>query len=284
MILGYLRVAYLCYFKIMSNFICPVCKSRISLFERTYKCPNNHCFDLSKAGYVNLLMSQQSSLKRHGDDKLMVKARRDFLEKGFYDKLRQVLCETLKESLPENSVIVDVGCGEGYYTSEISKVNNFEIFGIDISKDALKYASKSAENGRFAVASAFSLPFADENADCVLSVFAPSAYEEFHRVLKSDGKLIKAIPLSEHLWELKCALYKEPYKNKPEKRNDKLFKPVSLKELKYKINLTKKEDIENLFKMTPYYYKTSREDAERLLSLKSLETTVHFGVEIYEKR
>ena len=268
----------------MSNFICPVCKSEISLFERTYKCNNNHCFDLSKDGYVNLLMSQQSSLKRHGDDKLMVKARRDFLEKGFYNDLRQALCETLKDALPDDSTIVDVGCGEGYYTSEISKVNNFEIFGIDISKDALKYAAKSVKNSSFAVASAFSLPFAEGSADCVLSVFAPSAYEEFYRVLKNDGKLIKAIPLEEHLWELKCALYKEPYKNKPEKRNDELFKLVSQKEIKYKINLTEKEDIENLFKMTPYYYKTSREDAERLLSLDSLETTVHFGIEIYEKR
>lgn len=268
----------------MSSFICPVCKSEISLFERTYKCNNNHCFDLSKYGYVNLLMSQQSSLKRHGDDKLMVKARRDFLEKGFYNDLRQSLCETLKDALPDDSIIVDVGCGEGYYTSEISKVNDFKIFGIDISKDALKYASKSVKNSSFAVASAFSLPFAENSADCVLSVFAPSAYEEFYRVLKSDGKLIKAIPLEEHLWELKCALYKAPYKNKPEKRNDELFKLVSQKEIKYKINLTEKEDIENLFKMTPYYYKTGREDAEKLLSLESLETTVHFGVEVYEKR
>lgn len=268
----------------MSNFICPVCKSEISLFERTYKCNNNHCFDLSKDGYVNLLMSQQSSLKRHGDDKLMVKARRDFFEKGFYNELRNTLCKTLKDALPESSTIVDVGCGEGYYTSEISKVNDFKIFGIDISKDALKYAAKSVKNSSFAVASAFSLPFAESSADCILSVFAPSAYEEFYRVLKKDGKLVKAIPLEEHLWELKCALYKEPYKNKPEKRNDELFKLVSQKEIKYKIRLTEKEDIENLFKMTPYYYKTGREDAERLLSLEKLETTVHFGVEIYEKR
>lgn len=268
----------------MFSFICPVCKSELLLVEKAYKCPNNHSFDLSKDGYVNLFMSQQSSLKRHGDDKLMVKARREFLEKGFYNELRQTLCDTLKETLPENSTIIDVGCGEGYYTAKISECNNFRIFGIDISKDALKYASKSIKNSCFAVASAFTLPFAENSADCVLSIFAPSSYEEFYRVLKSDGKLIKAVPLEEHLWDLKCALYKEPYKNKPEKRNEELFKLVSEKEIKYKINLNDKKDIENLFKMTPYYYKTGREDAERLLSLESLETTVHFDVEVYEKR
>lgn len=268
----------------MSDFICPVCKRGLSLVERAYKCSNNHCFDVSKDGYVNLLMSQQSSLKRHGDDKLMVKARREFLEKGYYGELREKLCEALKEALPDKSTIIDVGCGEGYYTSELSKNEGFEIFGIDISKDALKYASRSIKNSQFAVASAFSLPFDNESADCVLSVFAPSAYEEFYRILKNDGKLIKAIPLEEHLWDLKCTLYKEPYKNKPEKRNDELFELVSQKEIKYKIKLTEKDDIENLFKMTPYYYKTGREDAQRLLYLDTLETTVHFAIEIYEKR
>ncbi len=268
----------------MFSFICPVCNSVISLSAKTYKCPNNHCFDVSKDGYVNLLMSQQSSLKRHGDDKLMVKARRDFLEKGYYSALREKLCETLFNTFPGKARIIDVGCGEGYYTYEVSRNADFEVLGIDISKDALKFAAKSVKNSRFAVASAFSLPFENESADCVLSVFAPSAYEEFYRVLKTKGKLVKAIPLEDHLWELKCALYNEPYKNKPEKRNDELFELVSMSEIKYKIKLSEKEDIENLFKMTPYYYKTSRADAERLLSLESLEITVHFGVEIYEKR
>ena len=140
------------------------------------------------------------------------------------------------------------------------------------------------KNAQFAVASAFSLPFSDKSVDCVLNVFAPSAYEEFSRVLKDGGLLIKAVPLEDHLWELKCALYKEPYKNKPEIRNDEIFKLVSVKEIKYKIKLTENEDILNLFRMTPYYYKTGREETENLLRKNELETTVHFGVEIYEKR
>lgn len=268
----------------MSSFICPVCKGVLTLAEKTFKCPNNHCFDVSKFGYVNLLMSQQSSLKRHGDDALMVKARREFLEKGFYSQLREGLCNSIKKSLPQSPVIIDVGCGEGYYTIQIAQCNNASVYGIDISKDALKYAARALKGSSFAVASAFSLPFADNSADCIVSVFAPSAYEEFYRVLKPEGKLVKAVPLEEHLWGLKCALYEQPYKNKPEIRNEELFTLTSQEEIKYTINLTQKEDIENLFKMTPYYYKTGREDAQRLLSLDCLSTTVHFGVEVYEKR
>lgn len=268
----------------MSEFICPVCKEKLNKDARSYVCPNNHSFDISKDGYVNLLMSQQSSLKRHGDDKLMVKSRRDFLSGGYYERLCRQLCETVSEYVSCGGVIADIGCGEGYYTGAIMESGKYNIYGIDISKDALRYASKSLKNGEFAVASAFTLPFSDNSADCVLNIFAPSAYEEFSRVLKDDGYLIKAAPLEDHLWGLKCALYREPYKNKPEKRNDELFELISSKEIRYDIHLDNSEDIGNLFRMTPYFYKTGREESERLLSMTELNTTVHFNVEVYKKR
>lgn len=268
----------------MSCFMCPVCKCELCSDGKTYICENNHSFDISKDGYVNLLMSQQSSAKRHGDDKLMVRSRRDFLNKGYYKELCDALCECVKSTVKNDGVIIDVGCGEGYYTDAVRNSFGGKVFGIDISKDALRYASKAMKNAEFAVASAFSLPFKDESADCLINIFAPSAYEDFYRVLKNDGYLIKAVPLENHLWELKCALYNEPYKNKPEKRNDELFELLSLKEIKYQIRITDKEDISNLFRMTPYYYKTGKAEAERLLQLEELITTVHFGLEIYKKR
>ena len=268
----------------MSCFICPVCKAPLSREANTYRCSVNHCFDISKYGYVNLLMSQQSSKKRHGDDSLMVVARRSFLQKGYYKPLRDALCECVKSNVSGCSVIADIGCGEGYYSSAIAESTETLLCGIDISKDALRYASKELKNSEFAVASAFDLPFAEGSVDCVLNVFAPSAYEEFHRILKNDGVLIKAVPLSEHLWGLKCALYDKPYPNKPELRDEELFELVFFEEIKYEITLTDSDDIQNLFKMTPYYYKTGRNEAERLLNFKNLTTTVHFGVEVYRKR
>ncbi len=266
----------------MSEFICPVCTLPLQCTDKTYSCDNGHVFDISKYGYVNLLMSQQSSLKRHGDDKAMVQARRDFLSKGFYQPLRDALCAVVNSNVLPGSVIADIGCGEGYYLNAISEQNCFDIYGIDISKDALRYASRLIKNGEFSVASAFSLPFADSSADCILNVFAPSAYEEFSRVLKPTGVLIKAVPLKEHLWGLKQALYDEPYKNKPEIKNDNLFSLVSVRELKYTINLNNSEDIKNLFMMTPYFYKTGKSETEKLLKMNSLSTTVHFAVEVYK--
>ncbi len=268
----------------MSDFICPVCKKQLIKNEKVYICESNHSFDISKDGYVNLLMSQQSSLKRHGDDKLMIRSRREFLEKGFYKKLSDGICDVVRNNVKDSSVLVDIGCGEGYYLKSVLECGKFTAYGIDISKDALKYASKALKSSEFAVASAFSLPFSDSSVDCLLNVFAPSAYEEFYRVLKPDGVLIKAVPLENHLWDLKCALYDEPYKNKPEKRNDELFQLVSFNEISYTIELNNHEDIGNLFRMTPYYYKTGRTESERLLNKENMSITVHFGVELYKKR
>ncbi len=267
----------------MTLFICPICKSPILRQEKAYICPNGHSFDISKFGYVNLLMSQKSSSKRHGDDTLMVKARRDFLEKDYYSALRSAIVSAIDENANNNAVIADVGCGEGYYTGAL--VGSYSnVYGIDISKDALRYASKALKEYEFAVASAFSLPFGDSCVDVVLNIFAPSPYNEFRRVLKPCGVLIKAVPLEDHLWGLKGAVYDEPYKNKPEQKDEELFKLVSVNELKYTININSNEDILNLFKMTPYYYKTGRKEAGRLENLNSLSTTVHFGVEVYKPR
>lgn len=268
----------------MSFFICPVCNSVLSEQESKFSCENNHCFDKSKQGYVNLLMSQQSSQKRHGDDKLMVKSRRDFLNKGYYSPLCNEICLAIQKIKKADSVLFDIGCGEGYYTTQIkSECDLHTVCGIDISKNALQYAAKLDKSIKYAVASAFQLPFASDSADILLNIFAPCAYDEFARVLKNDGFLIKVVPLSEHLWELKKAIYKEPYKNKPEIKNDELFALVDSKELKYNITLETSEDIYNLFTMTPYYYKTSKEDTEKLLKLETLTTTVHFAIEIYKK-
>ena len=268
----------------MSFFICPVCNSFLLEHESKFCCENNHCFDKAKQGYVNLLMSQQSSLKRHGDDKLMVKSRRDFLDNGYYSKLCDEICSSINMFKTKDSVLFDVGCGEGYYTTKVkSNCDLHTVYGIDISKNALQYAAKIDKSIKYAVASAFQLPFDSRSADLLLNIFAPCAYEEFDRVLKDDGFLIKVVPLSEHLWELKKAIYKEPYKNKPEIKNDELFTLVDSKELKYDITLKTSEDIFNLFTMTPYYYKTSKEDSEKLLKLETLTTTVHFAIEIYKK-
>lgn len=272
--------------KNMLNFCCPVCKEELNLDGRTYKCINNHCFDCAKQGYVNLLQSNKSKSKRHGDDKLMIEARTRFLNTNFYKPLCDLMCELLKKYVPQNASVLDAGCGDCYYTEKIEKAladRNASVVGVDISKSALIAAAKRSKRINLAVASVFSLPVGDLSCDAVLNVFSPFAPEEYARVLKSGGVLLRVIPLENHLFSLKKAVYDNPLKNPEESTEIDGFTLAESQELKYSIELKSNEQIESLFKMTPYYYKTSRTDQQKVEKLSTLQTEIEFCVLVYKK-
>lgn len=268
------------------GFLCPVCGKSLKQEANTLKCENNHCFDISKSGYVNLIT--KGGKKGHGDDKLMVRARHDFLRKGYYRHLKDSLCNNAAEYMSSGCFLLDSGCGEGYYTAGLCEIfaekHGGGIYGVDVSKEALKIAAKECPKVSFAAASAYRLPFKEKSFDMVTSLFAPLANEEFHRILKDKGIFITAIPLENHLWELKKAVYDTPYKNKPENTELKGFELISSAEVKKEIALDCNEDIKNLFMMTPYYYKTSQKDQQKLDNLNSLKVTAEFLVLIYRKK
>ena len=151
--------------------ICPICKEKLIKEGRTYRCSKNHSFDLSKSGHVNLLLDNQKHSKMPGDDKDMVLSRKHFLEKNYYKGISDKLNEIILRNIPENSDkkinILDIGCGEGYYTGNLKNFldkNNIqsEIIGIDISKEAVISASKSHKGINWIVASATNIPVCDE--------------------------------------------------------------------------------------------------------------------------
>ena len=104
---------------IKSIFSCPVCGKELKFDERSYKCKSGHCFDRSKSGYVNLLTSDKMHSKLPGDNKLMVRARRSFLQKGYYSYLAESLSSIICRHAENGISLIDAGCGEGYYTEEI---------------------------------------------------------------------------------------------------------------------------------------------------------------------
>jgi len=88
---------------------CPFCKNTLHFDgNRSYVCENNHNFDLSKQGYLNLLPVNKKKSKSPGDDEMMVKARREFLEQGFYDPLMNEI-KMVIEGLPQIKRIVCFG-------------------------------------------------------------------------------------------------------------------------------------------------------------------------------
>ncbi len=272
----------------MSYFICPICGENLLTTEKSLSCANKHNFDTAKSGYTNLLLSQTVKTKRHGDDKLMVQSRQAFLNKGYYKPLLELLCELAKVYALSGSRILDAGCGECWYTANIYEylVKNQmvpEMFGVDISKDALAAGAKRSKAIELAVAGVFSLPVKENFCDILLSLFAPFSDEEFGRVLKKGGVVIKVFPLEKHLWSLKAAVYEKPYENEIEDTALDGFELVEKQEIRQIIHLACNEDIMNVFTMTPYYYKTSAQDQKKLRSLTVLDTEIEFGVSVFRK-
>lgn len=249
--------------------------------DKSLRCSNNHCFDRAKSGYINLLSGKGGN---HGDPKEMVLARKSFLDKDYYKPLRDNIADTVKNITKDNGTVLDCGCGECYYTQRIAElIPHAHIMGIDVSKDAVNYGCKRNKALDLAVASVYAMPVANASVDTAVSIFAPAAIEEFLRVLKPDGHLVMAIGGVDHLWSLKKAVYDTPYKNEPTDYTLVGFEFVGKKELKYNVDLNSTEDIKNLFSMTPYYHKTSREDIAKLDALTQLTTEIEFEVLIYKK-
>ncbi len=269
----------------MSCFSCPVCGGALVDTPVGLRCQKGHCFDRSRQGYVNLLCSQQSSQKRHGDDKRMLIARRAFLDGGHYAALRQALVDAVKAVAPESGVLVDVGCGEGYYTAHLAEeLQGLTVCGVDISKDALRMAASRRRDMELAVASIFALPLATDSVDVLLSVFSPTADKEFARVVRTGGSLVRVIPTARHLYGLKAAIYEQVRLNKPERTAIDGFILRDRRELSLTLTLSDPDDIRHLFEMTPYYYKTGLADQQRLLALASLTTELGFAILTYQNQ
>ena len=83
---------------------CPLCSKSLTKTQNTLRCESNHSFDFAKEGYVNLLPVQNKNSKQPGDSLEMVKARRTFLEQGFYAFLQQALSD-ITSTIKGNNII-----------------------------------------------------------------------------------------------------------------------------------------------------------------------------------
>lgn len=273
-----------------SLFSCPLCAAPLTCTDTGLLCPNRHSFDRSAAGYVHLLPPNRKHSQNPGDDKEMVAARSAFLDKGYYAPLREALCQlalgcVTGESAP---VVVDSGCGEGYYTAGLYEALRKaglspRMAGVDISKFALRRAAKRLKEGEFAVASVYRLPLTDACAHLLVNVFSPLAVEEFARVLRPGGHFLYAVPSQRHLWEMKEVLYERPYENPVKRENYTGFVWEGVQEVRYEVTLESSGDIMALFHMTPYAWKTPRAGVERLENLERLTVQIGFDVHCYRR-
>jgi 23S rRNA (guanine745-N1)-methyltransferase len=262
-----------------------VCRSALYKDERSYFCTGikKHCYDISAQGHTNLCPGKSTG----GDDKCAVRSKTEFLNLGHYKPISDKVCEILSE-LDENNTVIDAGCGEGYYTNNIALKTNAHTYGFDLSKEAIISASKSAkrqglQNARFFVGGIYNLPVCDESADAITNIFAPCAEGEFSRILKNGGRLVIVAAGENHLYGLKASIYDEVHTNDERADLPQNMKLEAEYNLSFKIFLGTPEEIRSLFSMTPYSYRTSEKDMQKLYALTSLETEVEVNIYVYRK-
>lgn len=273
----------------ISLFKCPICGNPLTKEEKRLVCDNRHSFDIAAANYANLLPVNKKHSKSPGDDTDMVRARERFLSCGYYRKLRDKIVETVS-SLPKTGQIrlIDIGCGEGYYTEAVSSLKDIETAAFDISKAAAEKTGKrikrSGAHAEVAVASAFDVPVNDGDFDIALNIFSPLCIPELSRILKPGGVFLYVVPAPDHLWEMKELIYDNPYKNIDE---DQVYDGFELDDkirIKYTEEITSNENIRALFGMTPYFWHTPKAYMSKLDNIHSLRVTVDFFILIYRKK
>lgn len=276
---------------------CPVCGEGLVLADRSCRCPNRHTYDLSSKGYVNLLPVNRRKSKDPGDNKQMLAARRRILEAGCFRKLSDAVASWAAELAAGTALqadrrftLLEAGCGEGYYLECAEAAlrgqgTESQLYGIDISKDAVAMAAGSGRDSgiRYAVASSRQLPVRTESVDGIFQIFAPHSDQEFSRVLRREGKLLTVIPGRHHLYGLKERLYPKPYLNDEAEHPYPSFAVEERVRIGDEIVLTDPSAIRDLVMMTPYFWKTDPAMLEKLAEAGELRTQLEFVVTVYGK-
>lgn len=258
---------------------CPNCGSELLVKDKGLSCQSGHFFDFAKEGYVNLLLPNQKKTKNPGDDSVMINARDSFLKAGYFEKLKNQIGSTVDFS---GKVVLDAGCGTGYYLSSIEAKDCVKI-GADISKFAIKKASKNDEKSSYFVASIFNMPIKEQSVDIIFNIFAPKPQQEFKRILKDNGIIVEVVPGKNHLKEIKEIIYNQEAKPNTEKYAFSEFNLLKSNRLTYKIQLKDIKDLNSLLMMTPYWYNGAKNEQNfGILTLKNI--TFDFIVNLWIKK
>ncbi|MTI12659.1 putative RNA methyltransferase [Sansalvadorimonas verongulae] len=258
---------------------CPVCRQPLLRRDHGAACANRHSFDRARQGYLNLLPSHKKRSASPGDSIEMVQARTRFLDTDLYNAPATALIEAIHASVSDKNqpVIVDAGCGEGYYTTRIADaLPKASVTGFDISKPAVvQCCRRKTDNAdlQWLVASVADIPLPDDSTDVLVSVFSRIDWNEFARLLKPGGQVMVLGPGPDHLLELRQTIY-EDVRSYPE---DKLletlpdgFELTSKTTVTDTLNVPDCQTIMDLLAMTPHFWHIKPAQRDKLEALQQL--------------
>ena len=262
------------------NLLCPICGEQLNNEGKRYVCPRNHSFDVARQGYVNLLVVQQKHSRNPGDTREQVLSRREFLEAGYYAPIADALIETAKE-LGISGQLLDVGCGEGWYSARLADALGAQVTGLDISKEAVRCAAARYKGKQWLCATAAHIPVEDGSADLLTSLFALTLPEEFRRVLKQGGYYFQVLAAEDHLLGLKGIIY-DTLTHQEKDTTPELPGFERIKSVPIRFSFTVEgQQVQNLLSMTPHVFRIGKEGAERLRKTETLTDTASCVLNVF---
>ena len=280
------------------HLLCPLCDTpntaellHPSTDQRSLVCAQNHTFDIAKQGYINLLPVQQKKSLAPGDNKEMVLARKKFLGLGYYQPLVNTLVESCTQHLntvhrnkqtETAPVILDAGCGEGYYTVKLHNAlaiqyPDLTTYGFDIAKPAVIEAAKRNKFLSCFVSTIKAIPIATQSCDLIISVFSPMQPSQFQRLLKPSGSLMILCAGKNHLHQLKSLLYDNTSEYNEDKflaQMDSHFTLSKRIPIQQAMEMKSNHDILSLLAMTPHFWRTSPEAKKQLDCIQQLAVDI----------
>ena len=263
--------------------ICPLCGLPLKIENKTCRCRSGHSFDMARQGYIHLLPVQNKRSLHPGDTREQVLSRRAFLEAGFYQPIANTLMQAATD-FSASGPMLDVGCGEGWYSAQLAQAMGCELTGLDISKEAVRCAAAKYKNATWLCASAANIPAADGSAGLLTSLFALTVPEEFHRALKEQGLFFQVLAAQDHLLGLKSIIYPQLLlKEKDSVPDVPGFDLLESRPIRFTFTVEGSQ-VQNLLAMTPHVYRISKEGAARLAETQSLADTASCVLNIYRRR
>ena len=260
--------------------ICPICGNELIKMSKSYCCAQQHSFDIARQGYVNLLTVQQKHSLVPGDTREQVLSRRAFLEGGFYRPIAETLLEAARK-YGISGDLLDVGCGEGYYCSFLSENLQLPLTGLDISKEAVRYAAAKYKGPTWICDTAAHIPVEDHSASLLTSLFALTLPREFHRVLSKDGYFFQVLAAEDHLMGLKHIIYDEILMKEKDSQPELTgFQKLQSIPIRFDFRV-EGQQVQNLLSMTPHVFRIGREGADRLRKTEALSDTASCMLNIY---
>lgn len=266
---------------------CPLCQQPLHRIKQQWSC-GSHSFDCAKEGYVNLLPVQFKRSRQPGDSAEMMQARRMFLDAGHYQPLREYVTRRINEILPDNAeALLDIGCGEGYYTAALADCLKqrraaIAVYGLDVSKAAIQRAAKRYRDVDFCVASSQRLPFNHRSLDAILKIYAPCNDAELQRTVKAGGWVITVSPGPRHLYQLKAEVYDQVQLHPIRDETLPGFHLFDQQTLAYPMQLSGAEGAA-LLQMTPFAWRATPDVRQKLQQTAQFSCETDFIIRFHQR-